>query len=211
MDDLEQSERVREWLRANGSAITTGLAIGIAGLLGWQWWQGSQSQHRIDAAVTFQALEEAGTSKDDAKLEQLATDLAGQFGNTPYGALGLMRLADAQVAQGKSDAALATLEHAAKVAQAPALAALVRLRLARVQLATGKSQEALDALAKIPAGEYSGLVAEARGDALLALGRTSEAETAYQDALTALETGAPNRSIVEMKLADLGVASEPGA
>src|SRR5690606_13491874 len=116
--------------------------------------------------------------------------------NTPYGTLGLLWLAEEKATHGDSDAAVEALNNAVRVAQSPALGSLAQLRLARVQLAAGKAQEALDALAKIPAGEYAGLAAEVRGDALLALGRADEAEAAYRDALTTLETGAPNRSIV---------------
>ena len=211
MDDLEQGEIVRQWLRDNGAAITTGIVIGLAGILGWQWWQHNQGQHRLDAAAMFQTLEQAADSKDSATLEQVASELGSKFDNTPYGTLALLRLADEKAVQGDSDAAIAALNDASHAAQSPALAALARLRLARVQLGAGDPQAALDSLALIPADDYAGLVAEVRGDALLALDRRDEAGVAYQDALSRLETGAPNRSIVEMKLADLGVATtEPG-
>jgi predicted negative regulator of RcsB-dependent stress response len=204
MDDHEQGERVREWLRANGAAITTGIAIGLAGILGWQWWQHNQGQHRLDAAAMFQSLEKAADDKDSATFDQLAAELGGKFKNTPYGTMALLRQASEKEGQG--------LNEAVGAAQSPALAALARLRLARVQLAAGEAQAALDELAKMPAEDFTGLAAEVRGDALLALDRRDEAAAAYQDALTNLETGAPNRSVVEMKLADLGVAaSEPGA
>lgn len=212
MDDLEQSERVREWLRTNATALTTGLVLGLGGILGWQWWQHSQVQHRQNAAISFQALQQAANNKDSVALEQLAAQLSKKFGNTPYGMLALLRLADEKSAQNDLDGATSTLNEAVRAAQNPALAALARLRLARVQLADAKPQAALDTLALIPSEDFTGLVAEVRGDALLALDRAAEAEAAYQDALSTLETGAPNRSIVEMKLADLGVAlDEPGA
>lgn len=212
MDEHEQGELVRSWLRQNGGAIVGGIAIGLAGIFGWQWWQHGAAQHRLDASSTFQALEEAVERNDTASIDQLAAELGGKFADTPYGALALLRLADQKLAQGDADAAQAALVDAAKAAQTPALTALAHLRLARVQLAAGKAQEALDSLAKLPSGDYAGLSAETRGDALLALGRKDEAEAAYQDALTTLETGAPNRFIVEMKLADLGVSTpEPGA
>lgn len=212
MDDHEQGERVREWLRANGAAITTGIAIGLAGILGWQWWQHNQGQHRLDAAAMFQSLEKAADDKDSATFDQLAAELGDKFKNTPYGTMALLRQASEKEGQGDSTAASKALNEAVGAAQSPALAALARLRLARVQLAAGEAQAALDELAKMPAEDFTGLAAEVRGDALLALGRRDEAAAAYQDALTNLETGAPNRSVVEMKLADLGVAaSEPGA
>lgn len=212
MDEHEQGELVRSWLRQNGGAIFGGIVIGLAGILGWQWWQHGKAQHRLDASTAYQALEAAVERKDNAAIDQLTGELSGKFADTPYGTMGLLRTAEQKLALGDIDAAQAALADAARAAQTPALAALANLRLARVQLAAGSAQNALDSLAKVPAGDYAGLVAETRGDALLALGRKDDAEAAYQDALTALETGAPNRSIVEMKLADLGVTiSEPGA
>lgn len=212
MDDLEQSERVREWLRTNGSAITTGIVVGIAGIVGIQWWQHSTQQHRVDAATTFQALQRAADSQDQAQFEQLAGELGDTFGNTPYGALALMQLANEKATKGDLEAAATALEQAAKAAQNQALTALAQLRLARLKLAAGDAQAALDLLAKLPADEFAGLAAELRGDALMVLQRPGDAETAYQDALSKLETGAPNRTIVQMKLADLGVGdTEPGA
>ena len=207
MDEHEQGELVRSWLRQNGGAIFGGIAIGLAGILGWQWWQHGKSQHRLDASTTYQALQEAVERKDTPAVDQLAAELNGKFADTPYGAMGLLRLAEQKLAQGDADAAQTALTDAARVAQMPALTALANLRLARLQLGAGKAQEALDSLARVPSGDYAGLVAETRGDALLALGRADEAQAAYQDALTALDTGAPNRFIVEMKLADMGVAS----
>lgn len=212
MDEHEQGELVRSWLRNNGGAIIGGIAIGLVGILGWQWWQGSQMQHKYDAAATYQAFEQASQNGDNAGMEQLAAELGERFTKTPYATLALLELADSKLSAGDLDGARSAYLNASNAAPDPALASLVNLRLARVELAAGKGDDALAHLAKIPTGDYAGLVAEVRGDALLMLGRTDEAGNAYQDALTALETGAPNRFIVEMKMADLGLApAEPGA
>jgi predicted negative regulator of RcsB-dependent stress response len=82
------------------------------------------------------------------------------------------------------------------------------LRRARITLAGGDADAALKQAEAIPTTMYEGLAAEVRGDALQALGRTDDARAAYQSALTLLDTGAPNRRIVEMKLADIGGTTE---
>lgn len=206
MDEHEQSELVRSWLRDNSGAMFGGLVIGLAGILGWQWWQNNQLQHRHDAASVFSSLQDAVQSKDAATIDQLAAELGANYANTPYGVLGLLMLADEKLVSGDTDAAQKALTEAARVARDPALVALAWLRLARVQLGAGQAQAALDSLGKLAAEDYPGLAAEVRGDALLALGRGEEAKGAYENALSALETGAPNRAIVEMKLADMGAA-----
>jgi len=212
MDEHEQSELVRSWLRNNSGALAGGLIVGLAAILGWQWWQHNQSQHRHDAATAYQALQQVVERKDAAAVDQMAGELGSRYANTPYGMLGLLQQADQKLSAGDADGAQAALKEAARVAQDPALAALAQVRLARIQLGAGKAQDALDSLAKVPAGSYAGLAADVRGDALRALGRSADAQAAYEEALGALETGAPNRTIIEMKLADMGVTpAEPGA
>lgn len=217
MDEHEQGEKVRAWLRSNGGAIIGGIGIGLVLIFGYQWWERSKIEHKLTAATNFQALNDAVEAKDDATANALATELAGKFSDTPYAVLAALRVASVKLAAGDSAAATTALEDARKAATDPALQALADLRLARIELADGKAEAALARLDKIGGG-YAGLVAEARGDALYTLGRTDDARTAYQDALTALDTGAATRNLVEMKLADLGGAptaiaatAQPGA
>lgn len=206
MDEHEQGEKVRAWLRQNGGAIIGGVAIGLALIFGYQWWERSKVEHKLTAASTYQALADAVEARDDATANTLAAELTDKFADTPYAALAAMRLAGARMQAGNAADAASTLEKARGASDDAALQALMDLRLARIEIGEGKAEGALKRLDGIKDGAFPGLVAEARGDALFALGRSDEAKTAYQDALTALDTGAPNRMLVEMKLADLGAA-----
>jgi len=119
-------------------------------------------------------------------------------------------------AAGDLAAAATALEQAGKLSQDPALTSLASVRLARVMLAQGQGEAALkliEPMAKDSKSAYAGLLSELRGDTLKSLGRDEEAKQAYQAALTALDSGAPNRRIVEMKLTDLGgsAAAQPEA
>ena len=55
IDEYEQGERVRAWLRNNGSSLIGGVALGLACLGGWQWWQGQQANEKVQAAIEFSA------------------------------------------------------------------------------------------------------------------------------------------------------------
>lgn len=206
LDEHEQGEKVRAWLRQNGGAIIGGVAIGLALIFGYQWWERSKIEHKLSASANFTALTEAVENKDDAAANALATELADKYSDTPYATLAGLRVAGSKVQGGNLADAGTTLEKARAGTDDAALQALVDLRLARIEIGDGKAEAALQRLASIKDGAFPGLVAESRGDALFALGRNDEAATAYQDALTALDTGAPNRMLVEMKLADLGAA-----
>ena len=205
MDEHEKGEHVRAWLRQNGGAIIGGVAIGLGLIFGYQWWERSKIEHKLTAATNFQALADAVEAKDDATANALAKELSEKFGDTAYASLAALRVSGAKLQAGDMSTASGTLEDARKAAEEPALQALIDLRLARIEIGEGKAEAALKRLDGIK-DAYAGLVAEARGDALYALDRKDDARVAYEDALTALDTGAPNRSLVEMKLADLGAA-----
>lgn len=206
MDEHEQGEKVRAWLRQNGGAIIGGVAIGLALIFGYQWWERSQIEHKLTASTNYAALSEAVDNKDDATANALATELGDKYADTPYATLAALRVSGSRVQAGNLADASTALEKARSGTDDATLQALVDLRLARIEIGDGKAEAALQRLAAIKGDAFKGLAAEARGDALFALGRNDEAVTAYQDALTALDTGAANRMLVEMKLADLGAA-----
>lgn len=38
LDEHEQGERVRTWLRDNAAGLIGGLALGLLLIWGWRWW-----------------------------------------------------------------------------------------------------------------------------------------------------------------------------
>lgn len=202
LDELEQGERVRNWLRQNGSTIVTGIALGVAMIFGWQWWQNSRSEHRLTAATQYETLVEAAGRADVETAKTLAEALARDYADTPYAILASMRLAEMQSAAGDNEAALATLDAAAGKSPDPALNELLQLRGARLEIALGRHDQALSRLSGI-GDAYAVLAYELRGDALLALGRKVEALSAYEESLTRMDAAAPARGMVQMKHDDL--------
>ena len=207
LDEHEQGERVRRWLRDNGGSIIGGVALGVALIFGWQWWNRSQEEARVTAAIQYHALTEARGQDDAAAVAQLADSLRKEHPDSPYAFLAALQQADLALGAGDPDAAVQALQLARESAVDQAGVGLVALRMARARLAQGDPDAALKALDEAKADAWAGLVAEVRGDALLALGRTDEARAAYEQALQSLDVGAPSRSIVEMKLADAGGAT----
>ena len=84
MDEHEKGEHVRAWLRQNGGAIIGGVAIGLALIFGYQWWERSKIEHKLTAATNFQALDDAIEAKDDAAASALSRELSEKFGDTAY-------------------------------------------------------------------------------------------------------------------------------
>jgi predicted negative regulator of RcsB-dependent stress response len=193
LDEHEQGERVRAWLRSNAAGIIGGVVLGLALIGGWKWWQAEALGKQVQAGETYQSVLATIAAGDLGKAATQVSSLDGA-----HATLAALALAKAQVAAGERDAAIASLR-AAEPAE-PALAQVVEQRLARLLIDAGKSDEALALLAD--AQDPVGL--EVRGDAHLAAGKREEARKAYADALTRLDVAAPQRRLLELKLTDAG-------
>ncbi len=204
IDEYEQGERVRAWLRNNGSSLIGGVALGLAALGGWQWWQGQQDQKLVDAAAEYQVFSKAVEAKDDAKAGAHATSLAQAFPKSPYPVLAALRRAEMLHAEGKDDEALKVLDAAKDSKADPVLVELAQLRTARLLASMGKHEDALKHLDTVGDTAFVAVAAEIRGDAEMALGRRDAARASYEKALASLDIAAPTRPMVEMKLTDAG-------
>jgi predicted negative regulator of RcsB-dependent stress response len=196
LDEHEQSERVRHWVRDNGLGLVGGVVLGLALVGGWKWWQGQQQGQREAEAARYETLQEQLKAQDLGK----ASATAATLGKGPFATMVALDLAKAQAMSGKRDDAIATLR-AVKPGD-PMLGGIVRERLARLLLDAGKADEALSLLAN--AEDPAGL--GARGDAHFALGHRDQARSDYDRALTLTTVGSPMRRVLELKLSEVGGA-----
>jgi len=194
LDEHEQSERVLAWLRSNGAGLIGGVIVGLALILGWQWWNGHKATQDMKAGDDYQSMLQTLEAKDVKKAQAQAAVLA----ETPYAPLAALDLAKAQLDGGQRDAAIATLR-AAKSSNV-ALERIVQQRLARLLIDAGKADEALQVLGD--ADDAASL--EVRGDAQVALGKRDEARKSYTEVLARLDVASPARRLVELKLTDVG-------
>ncbi len=201
LNDHELAEQVRKWLGENGSSILTGIALGIAGLWGWNYWQGHQEHQNTQAAVQYLTLgESASGGRADQAMAQFQV-LKTDFPKSGYATLGALVAASAVINENKWDAAIEPLEWAGTRGRPESLAQVARLRHARVLAQMGRYADALNLLKSLDNTELSGAAAEARGDILMAEGRSSDAAVAYQKALDDLRADEGSRPDLELKLA----------
>lgn len=195
LDEHEQGERVRGWLRNNGAGLAGGVLIGLALIFGWQWWQKRTHLQDQQAYDRYDQASKAVAAGDLAKAKAEVSAMGADSG--VYGTLAQLSLAKAQVDGKKLDEAIATLR---AIKPEPALRSVVNQRLARLLIETGKPDEAVKVI-----GESSlASDLEIRGDALLAAGKQEEAKAAYLKALTSMDVAAPERRLVEIKLTHAG-------
>src|SRR6185437_6145101 len=187
-DDYEQSERVQKWLRENGLSIAVGIAIGLVGIFGLQQWRKHQANNEAAAATLYQQAQVALASGKPTAATAFVDELMKDYAKSPYALFAVSDRAKQQVQDKQLDKAIASL-----------------------QWAEGDGQAALATLEAMPAGQYTGLNQELRGDALVKLGRADDARKAYQAAMTALGEDAPQHAVLQMKIDDLAVAGKQGA
>lgn len=199
LDEHEQGERVREWIRQNALGVIGGIAVALALVYGYGKWQDHRYAQRVGAGAAYDAVAEAVAAGELDRAQTLAAEAGLDDG--VYGTLVALDLAAAQVAAGDAAAAIATLEGIGEVE--PTLAPVVARRLAVLLVDEGRADEALSLLGD--ARDAGSL--EARGDAHMAAGRKDEAREAYAAALAALDAAAEGpRQLLEIKLNDAGGA-----
>lgn len=196
LDEHEQSERVRSWLRQNGVGIFGGVILALAVIGGWQWWQKQQLGKLVEANSRYEAVSRSLQSKD---LDEAAKEVAALEGGKAgiYAELAALELAKAQVEAGKHEDAIKTLRGLKVEGE---FKTLIDQRIARLLIEAGKPDEALSLLGN--AEDAASL--EIRGDALIAQDKREQARDLYTQSLGKLDVAAPQRRLLEIKLMDAG-------
>lgn len=204
LTDDERAEELKLWWKENWAWVLSGVVLGIALLLGYQYYQRFVLQ-RAEAASA--ALNEYATLAvtDKSKAETLFKDLTDKYQATPYSLQA--QLLKAQYAVDTNDfvGAEAALRGVMSNTKDPELAMIARLRLARVLIEQKKYDDALTLLDVSKAGGFAAQMQEVRGDALYARQDPAGAIKEYQAALAANAAGSADTSLLRLKLADLGV------
>ena len=206
--DFEEQERIAElkaWWEDNrlyvfGAIIAAG--VGFAGYQGWKYWTARQSE---DAAAMYRPLADAAKGKDAKKIADAAQPLIAKHPGTFYASEAALVAAKAAFEAGNLPEARKQLEWASNhgVEEHRGVA---RLRHAAVLLEEKKYDDALKVLDGNKDAAFVALVADMRGDVMLAQGRLDEARAAYKLAIEKAEPRNPVKNIAETKLQALGGA-----
>ncbi|TXH65112.1 MAG: tetratricopeptide repeat protein [Lysobacteraceae bacterium] len=195
LDEHEQSERVRTWLRGNSIGLIGGVALGLAAIYGWNWWSDQAMAKKMQASDAYEAMLKQAR-EGNLKEAQAA---AGGLKDEAYSVLAALDLAKAQVDGGQRDAAIATLKSVK--GRDSMLAPVIDQCLARLLIIAGQREDALKLVAETA---DDAAAQEIRGDAFYALGKMDQARSAYSKALSKLDVAARQRRMVELKLSQAG-------
>lgn len=205
LEEQEQLEQVKAFWKRWGNLITWVLTAAVAAYAGYQGWQWYQRDQAANAGAMYAEFDKALAGQDLDKASAAAGDLRARYAGTGYAAQAGLQVARLQLDKGKPDEARQSLAWVAEQGAEVAYRDLARLRLAGLQLDAKAFDEAAKTLDAIKSPEFEALVADRRGDALLLQDKRDAAKAEYRKALAGLDKKQDYRSIVEAKLALLGV------
>jgi predicted negative regulator of RcsB-dependent stress response len=205
MNEQEQWEFVRNWLRQNGVWLLAGVALAAAGLWGWRGWQAHQEAMLMEANGQYQQVLAAFGKNDMPTVIKLADQLVSTHPGSGYAEQSQLAAARMQVENNQLPGALDRLQKVQSATSDPQLRLVVRLRIARIQLEQNRIDDALKTLSEVDPGAFAGRFAEVRGDALLAKGDRAGALKAYREAQSSqpTEPGAAAGDLLALKINEL--------
>ena len=211
LEEQEQLDQLKAFWKQYGNLLTwvlIALLGAYAAWNGWNYWQRDQS---VKAGAMFDALEAAAQTGDADRAARVFADMRSRYPNTAFTQQGALLAAKTQFDKGQLEPARATLTWVAENASEDEYKTVARLRLAGILLDEKRYDEALKQLEGAAPGEFQPLVADRRGDILLAAGKKDEAIAAYRAAWTGMDAKVDYRRLIEAKLNSLGVDPSPAA
>ncbi|WP_019865638.1 YfgM family protein [Methylovulum miyakonense] len=181
----EQVAALKGWWKENGQATLIGLGLGIAVILGWNYWQDYRREQAEQAAGLYAQLLKAQAANQTESVAKLSEQMETRFGSSDYTLFSQLALAKIKVEQGDLASARQILEKVSATSNKE-LANIAKVRLVRLLMANKEYEQGLKLINDIdPAksASFSGQYDELVGDLYVALDRVDQARTSYQNAL----------------------------
>ncbi len=209
LQEQEQLDELKAFWKQYGNLITWALIAALsvyAGLNAWKWWQRDQA---AKAGALYELLDRAVQAGDAQRAGQIFADLKERYPSTAFAEQGAALAARVQFDRGQIEAATASLNWLADNASEDEYRAVARLRLAGLLLQAKDYDAALKQLDGASAPSFAALVADRRGDVLLAQGQPDKAREAYQSAWKGMDQKLEYRRLIEAKLTALAAPPQP--
>ena len=211
LTDEEQAERLKRWWDRYGTSLIAGLALAVAGVVGWRYYQDFATERAMAAATAYAAYVDARVAGDAADA---AAVLDGDHAGGTYHVLSLLYRAADQAAEEDWEEALAFLERAIDLAAAGPIRDIARYRAAKVLFQLERLADGGAMLARISSPGLEAQVAELSGDLALAQGELEAAREAYRTGVAAAQGQGgrqlPGLALIELKLASVVERGEAG-
>ena len=226
MDDLlsekEQIEQIRTWWSEYGNYVIGGVLAGAIGLFGYNYYQNSQMNARLEASALYESLTNYVVNGDLERAESTTSQLETEYASTVYAAQAKLAMGRLYMDRNRDQDAAEVLRELIDSDAGDELKDVARARVARILLYQDKAQEVVDLLEGRDSVAFGAIYSELLGDAYHALGRIEDAEAAYRSALMdPMAQSTIDQEFVQWKVLDLPQttaaeepsveADEPGA
>lgn len=211
----EQLENLKRFWQDYGTPIMIGILLAVAVFLGWTQWQKSRLEQATKGAAVFQevlaAVQRSQVNPDDkaagTDVQRLGKTLKEEHDSTPYAVSAGLLLSRQAADRGDFKEAEKQLRWVLEQKPGEAERLLATTRLARTLAAQRQYDAALALLAQeAEAAGFKPTIEELKGDIFQAQGKLAEARKAYEAAALALQERDERRPLLELKMADVGLA-----
>lgn len=211
LEEQEQIASIKAWWNQYGNLLTWLLIAVLAGYAAWSGWNIYQSKQAAQASQLYDELTKAMVAKDNAKVQRAATDMEDKFGGTTYAHMAALMAAKSAFDANDMKTSKAQLQWVINKGNDDEYKALAKIRLAGILLDEKSYDEGLTLLAEDYPASFAALVADRKGDILVAQNKLAEARTAYETALEKMDTRNPGRQLIQLKLDAIGGNSKAAA
>ena len=196
----DETEKLREWWKRNGTGIVAGVLIGIGGVGGIQGWRMYQDSQAGKASALYEQMLGAAAGEAADAAASAASVLVSDHGDSGYADIARLMLARLALEAGDSEEAERALNELLESTADPVMRQVARVRLAVIALKDGEPEK-IRALSKAEAGEgFTSHFQELLGDALVASGDFDGAQQAYQEALRGVAPESQAGQLITAKL-----------
>jgi predicted negative regulator of RcsB-dependent stress response len=197
----ERLEAAQKWWKENGRSIIIGIVLGIAVILGWQYWQEYKHTQAEQASALYAQLLKAVESNTKDSVDKLAEQIQSSYPKTDYALYSGLFQAELKVQQNDIPTAKQILSKIGESSNKE-ISNIAKIRLVRLMLANKEYEQGLELINKIdPASSasFSSNYDELVGDLYVALNRLDQARTSYQNALR----NGSKSPLLQLKIDDL--------
>jgi len=196
----DETEKLREWWKRNGTGIIAGVVIGIGGVGGIQGWRMYEDSQAGKASVLYEQMLGAAAAERPEAASSAAEALVSKHSGSGYADLAQLMLARLALETGDSTKAQTALNDLIASTSDPVMRQVARVRLAVIALKDGEPEK-IRSLAKAEAGEgFTSHFEELLGDALVASGDLAGARQAYEEALKGVTADSQAGRLITAKI-----------
>lgn len=198
----QQVEAIKSWWKENGTAVITGVFLGVTALVGWRGWDWYQEKQANEASDLYTIMQQSVITNDSDAILSQADTIRANYKSTPYASLATLHEAKVHAQNGNLEEAESSLRWVIDNSKQDSVQEIARLRLARVLVSVNKLDEAETMINREISPAYTSLASEIRGDIFVARGEIEQAKQAYDQALNSADGSGVE--YLRMKRNDLG-------